>query len=102
MGESGQVKVFEWDEPALNFTQLGQRFYGEAPHDFLGSSVALSSEGNTLVIGTDQYGTGKPGYVEVYELVAATSKYKQLGQRLSGEGFGDAFGYALALAANSR
>jgi len=99
---SGQVKVFAWDEAALNFEQIGQSLYGRAAGDYFGWSVALSSAGKTLAIGAYQYNTGRPGYVEVYERDEAGSEYKRLGQKLYGEAPDDQFGRALALAGNSR
>jgi len=98
----GQVKVFAWDEAASNFVQIGQSLYGKAAGDSFGDSVMLSSEGKTLAVGGDQFNTGKPGHVEVYEWDEAASEYKGLGQSLSGEASDDLFGYASALAGNGR
>ena len=101
----GKVKVFEWEEDALNFKQIGRSLYGKAANDNFSYSVALSSEGKTLAVGVNQYclyDDDKMGCVDVYEWDEAAGEYKRLGQFLCGEEPDDLFGSALALAGNDR
>jgi len=77
---SGQVKLFKFNETTVNFKQHGPSFYGKAAYDNFGDSVALSSDGNTLVVG------GSP-YAQVLRCDEDTSVYKQLGQVIDNVAF---------------
>jgi len=100
---SGQVKVYGWDEAALEYKQLGQSINGEASHDRFGTSVSLSADGKTLAIGahqkTNDEGPGY-GYVKVYGWDEANLNYKQLGQSINGKAPNSWFGRSLALSAD--
>eukprot|EP00581_Thalassiosira_minuscula_P016967 CAMPEP_0183713310 /NCGR_PEP_ID=MMETSP0737-20130205/8184_1 /TAXON_ID=385413 /ORGANISM="Thalassiosira miniscula, Strain CCMP1093" /LENGTH=891 /DNA_ID=CAMNT_0025942077 /DNA_START=44 /DNA_END=2719 /DNA_ORIENTATION=+ len=48
---AGQVRVFRWDDTAMNYRQLGQSIYGKEMDDHFGMSVSLSADGETLVTG---------------------------------------------------
>eukprot|EP00580_Thalassiosira_gravida_P020275 CAMPEP_0201657150 /NCGR_PEP_ID=MMETSP0494-20130426/491_1 /ASSEMBLY_ACC=CAM_ASM_000839 /TAXON_ID=420259 /ORGANISM="Thalassiosira gravida, Strain GMp14c1" /LENGTH=111 /DNA_ID=CAMNT_0048133927 /DNA_START=1 /DNA_END=333 /DNA_ORIENTATION=+ len=66
--DSGQVKIFKFDDTTLNFKQRGPSLYGKAEYDEFGSSVVLSSDGNTLVVGASQRHADKPGFVKAFRL----------------------------------
>jgi hypothetical protein len=65
--DSGSVRVYKWS--GSEWSQLGNDIDGEAPGDYLGSSVALSSDGTILAVGAPQNdGNGEnAGQVRVYE-----------------------------------
>lgn len=50
--EAGRVRVFEWDTNSSDWTQLGSDLDGETAGDQFGSSVSVSADGNSLVIGS--------------------------------------------------
>merc|ERR1712100_903072 len=56
---AGHVRVYEYNETILEWTQLGQDIDGEAEGDQSGWSVSLSSDGKTVAIGAFlNYGNG--------------------------------------------
>jgi|GEM_PF-1398676 len=79
--------------PASANTQVGQDLLGEAPNDYSGSSIALSGDGRTLVIGANQNdGNGiDAGQVRVYER-DATNTWVQKGADVDGPSLGDWLG----------
>jgi len=101
---SGNVKIYGWDEAALDYKQLGQTINGEAAHDNLGLSVALSSDGKTLAIGAPNNGDGGlySGHVKIYVWDEAASNYEQLGKAINGEAADDYFGGSLALSSDGK
>ena len=65
---SGRVKVYEYDDDAMSWNQMGSSINGEDMNDSSGNSVALSSDGKTLAIGVCQNNGNGPdsGQVKVY------------------------------------
>mmetsp|Transcript_41790 Transcript_41790/g.76367 ORF Transcript_41790/g.76367 Transcript_41790/m.76367 type:complete len:168 (+) Transcript_41790:813-1316(+) len=96
--KSGKVKVYGWDEAALDYKQLGQSISGEL-FEKLGETVALSGDGKTLAIGAmDNNDNGaKSGQVNVYGWDEDALNYKQLGQAINGEAAGDQLGRSVSL-----
>ena len=64
--DSGHTRIYRWDGASWN--QLGSDIDGEAAGDHSGKAVALSGDGNTVVIGAEENdGTAnKAGHVRVY------------------------------------
>jgi len=87
------------------WTQVGRDIDGDDEGDWLGSSVALSADGQILAVGAphDYYCQGffptyEEGYVKVYRRDdSVPSGWKQIGQTLRGEDSGDGFGTSVAL-----
>ena len=67
--QSGQVKIYGWDEAALNYKQFGDRLSGGEGDDYFGISLSLSADGKTLAVGS------RKGYVRIYKWIEASSKY---------------------------
>ena len=68
---------------------------GEAPGDWSGGSVSLSSDGSTVAIGApgnDGNGTENAGHVRIYRWTDGTS-WVQLGMDIDGEAANDYSGY---------
>ncbi|KAL7481896.1 hypothetical protein ACHAW6_007577 [Cyclotella cf. meneghiniana] len=65
--DAGHVRVYSF--AGTGWTQLGADIDGEAAHDWSGSSISLSSDGNVLAVGA--YGNdgsgGYAGHVRVYQ-----------------------------------
>jgi hypothetical protein len=91
--DAGHVRVYELAGGA--WTQLGGDIDGEAPGDFSGFSVSLSSDGSRVAIGAiGNDGNGNfAGHVRVYELISGA--WAQIGSDLDGEAVHDLSGYSL-------
>ncbi len=89
---SGHVRVYEWDGVA--WIQRGQDIDGEAIGDESGSSVSISSDGNTVAIGSPwNEGNGyRAGHVRVYSWDGVN--WIQRGLDIDGEATEDKSGVA--------
>jgi hypothetical protein len=91
---SGHVRIFE----NINGTwvQIGQDIDGEAPNDFFGWSLSLSSNGNILAVGAPASGGNgiNSGHVRIFEYQNGT--WVQVGQDIDGDPF-DNLGFSLSL-----
>lgn len=94
--------TFFQSQPAdapLSWEQRGPKIIGDATGDRLGFSVALSSDGSTLVTG----GVGhnqNTGYVKVYRVDDDGGNRMQLGQTIYGDATWDYFGGSVDITAN--
>ncbi len=78
--------------------QQGSAIVGDAANDYLGNSVALSADANTLVAGAPgRYDNNdREGYVKVYRMTNDGGGTRtQLGQTIYGNVNGDWFGYSV-------
>ena len=68
--DSRRVKVLKWDESSSHYKQLGDPILGEGDKHNFGYSLALSSDGKTLVIGGrwSQDNSSACGYVKLFSL----------------------------------
>ncbi|KAL3811595.1 hypothetical protein ACHAXA_002723 [Cyclostephanos tholiformis] len=106
---SGLVKVYQMDSAGSIWEQLGQTLYGDFTLDYSGMSVSLSSDGNTLAIGSpgDNEDGDRPGYVRVFSLNVSddstgTSSWEQIGLDIIGEAKGDEFGRSISLSEDGK
>jgi hypothetical protein len=81
--------------------QQGSAIVGDAEYDHLGTSVALSADAKTLVVGAPgKYdNTDREGYVKVYRTTDDGGSRTQLGQTIYGNATGDLFGYSVDVTA---
>jgi len=96
-GESGHVRVFDWNDPS--WVQLGQDLYGEADFDHFGTRVAISSDGSRFAAGApgnDNANGNNSGRVRVF--LWDDPSWVQYGQDLDGEAEDDRSGISLAFA----
>lgn len=98
-GDDGQVRVFEFD--GTDWMQLGTDILGNAPFgtNRWGESLALSSDGNRVVVGAP-WTTGGPigafaGYTAVHEFDGMD--WAPLGSGISGENESDFFGLSVSI-----
>ena len=99
---SGHVRVLRYDANTNSWFQLGGDIDGEAPGDFSGSSLSLSSDGTVVAIGAE-YNDGNgnaSGHVRVYTYNAIEVEWSQIGDDLDGEASGDRFGNSIALSSD--
>jgi hypothetical protein len=89
-----RIKIGSWD-------QIGSDILGVAEEDKL-STVALSSDGLTLAVGSYYNdGNGKEsGHVRIFNYI--NGSWNQLGSDIQGEAVGDQSGYAISLSSNGR
>ena len=81
--------------------QQGSAIVGDAEYDFLGTSVSLSADAKTLVVGApDVYdNTDREGYVKVYRMTDDGGNRTQLGQTIYGNATGDLMGHSVDVTA---
>lgn len=93
---TGHVRVFEYST-TNGWTQLGSDVDGEALGDQSGTSVALSDDGNILVVGANlNDGTGTDaGHVRVYSY--GVNGWGRVGKDLDAETLGDELGWSVAI-----
>ena len=97
-GDAGHVRVYSWNGTA--WTQTGADIDGEAAADTSGSSVAMSADGNRIVIGAQRNdGSGNmAGHVRVYSWNGTA--WTQTGSDIDGEAAEDQSGYSVAMSAD--
>ena len=97
-GSSGHVQV--WENVGGTWSQMGATLVGEDAGERAGSSVAISGDGTTVVIGSpfnDDGGTDR-GEVRVYTWNSGTSTWDRTGTAdLQGEADQDRLGYSVAI-----
>jgi len=98
--DSGHARIYTWSGTA--WVQQGADIDGEAPYDQSGSSVALSGDGRTAIIGAPQNnGRGSSsGHARIYTWSGAA--WVQQGADINGEAIGDESGFSVALSADGR
>jgi len=103
---SGHVRVYQYDDVAKSWSQLGGAIDGEAADDQSGYSVSLSGDGTIVAIGAlfNDGNTGNSadnrGHVRVYQYDG--SAWNQLGNDIDGEAAGDYSGYSVSLSGNGK
>lgn len=73
---------------------------GEANNDNFGYSVALSSDGNIMVVGAVDGSADDSGNVKVYQKNMAGTGWTQLLNTIDGENTNDNFGFSVAISGN--
>ena len=97
---AGHVRVFHWNGNA--WAQRGDDLDGEAAEDNSGFSVALSSDGNILAVGSS-YNDGNgnnAGSARVFHWNG--NAWAQRGNDLDGEAADDYFGHSVALSSDGK
>jgi hypothetical protein len=96
--EAGHVRIYTWSGSA--WAQKGIDIDGEAAGDHSGTSVSLSSDGNTVAIGApnnDGNGTNA-GHVRIYSWNGFI--WEQKGADIDGEAEGDRSGESISLSSD--
>lgn len=99
----GQVRVFEYVPESKEWIKLGQSMTGEQCGDEFGTSIAMSSQGDIVAIGSFQHdgstsseSDANLGQVKVFRIDRTTNQWNQLGETILGEQ-GDGLGSAVSL-----
>jgi hypothetical protein len=85
----------------LVWREQGPAIVGDGEYDMLGTSVAMSTNARTLVIGAYGY-KDYTGYVKVYYKVDDGRNWTLLGQTIYGNATGDYFGSPVDITADGR
>ena len=96
---SGSVRVYTRSDADGVWIQKGVDIDGEAAQDYSGWSIALSADGDRLVVGAvfnDDGGTVNTGHVRIYDWNAGTLQWA-LYHEITGSTSGDFFGYSVSL-----
>ena len=96
----GSVRVFDYNDVDTTWNQVAN-LRGEARLDFFGTAVALSEDGNTLVVGATGNDTNgdAAGQARVYRQ-NVDSTWAQIGTNINGVEEGDALGSAVGISAD--
>ena len=78
--------------------QVGSDIYGLAGDQ--AGSVAMSSDGQRMVIGARYHDSSNFGTARVYDWNSGTSQWTQLGPDIDGENGGDVFGYVVSMSSD--
>jgi Flp pilus assembly pilin Flp len=95
---SGHVRVYR--NNSGTWTKIGSDIDGEAANDGSGRSVAISSDGNIVAIGTPNNGTSnsRRGQVRVYQYSSST--WTQIGADIDGGSLYEESGEAVAISSD--
>ncbi len=92
---TGQVKIYQYNN---DWVQLGQTINGEGETDQSGYSVALSSDGSIVAIGSPYNTNIDKGHVRVYKYNNST--WDKLGGDINGESENDKSGWSVSLSSD--
>lgn len=95
----GSVTVYEYVEEKLEWVILGRDISGLNHGDFFGFDVALSYDGDILVITSPRALSGR-GTVGVYRYDRVVDEWEKIGDDIEGEKEREEFGYSVAVSKN--
>jgi hypothetical protein len=90
----GRVQVYDWN--GNSWSQVGNDIVGTYAADYLGQSIALSSSGNILAVGSPGHGGGNYGTVRVYSW-DGVDNWARLGSDIDGDDKYSLSGTSLAI-----
>lgn len=97
----GYVDVFKWNEEEDKYMKFGHTLKGDTAFEQFGSSVELSEDGLTLIVGAPQKKDSR-GSIRVYQYSEEMDNWPQVGKEIEGDGDYDYFGAAVAVSANGQ
>jgi hypothetical protein len=97
---AGHVRVYKRDPNSHLYSKFGSDIDGEKPGDQFGSSVSISADGSTFVVGAPYNDAGgtSAGHVRVYKL--KENVYSQIGEDVDGETEYASFGLSVSVSAD--
>ena len=101
-GWHGSVGIYSWNDEMGQWIQQGDDIWG-LEGDRAGYSVSLSSDGNSVVVGSpynDDNGSDS-GNVRVFQWDVFTSSWVQKGSNIVGEAEADNSGWSVSLSSNA-
>ena len=92
---AGHVRVYAWNSGTSAWVQRGSDIDGEAVNDNSGYSVSMSSNGNTVAIGSPNN-----NLVRVYDWNSGTSAWVKRGSNIDGEASGNYSGHSVSMSSD--
>ena len=95
----GVVRVFKRDTNVsgmISYIQVGLDIVGKAANDYFGSSVSMSGDGTSFVVGARRSYSGN-GSVSVFKYSTTMNSYDQVGPDIFGKAIGDLFGWSVSM-----
>ena len=100
---SGLIRVFRRDNLNMAWKQVGKDVIGNGDGDAFGTAVALSEDGQILVVGASEaYQEDGRGYVRVFAYLHDLNQWIPMGPDLVGKSVGCEFGSSVALSSAGR
>eukprot|EP00554_Chaetoceros_debilis_P015889 CAMPEP_0194125226 /NCGR_PEP_ID=MMETSP0150-20130528/59349_1 /TAXON_ID=122233 /ORGANISM="Chaetoceros debilis, Strain MM31A-1" /LENGTH=387 /DNA_ID=CAMNT_0038819023 /DNA_START=108 /DNA_END=1267 /DNA_ORIENTATION=+ len=100
---SGQTRIYKWSPENVSWVQMGSDIDGESSVGRSGSSVSLSSDGETIAIGSpfnDGINGSGSGYARIYKWSPENAFWVQMGSAIDGEAAGDSSGISVSLSSD--
>lgn len=101
---AGHVRVFRWNSGTSSWVQQGADLDGEAAYDNSATSLALSADGGTVVIGAtgNDGGGDNSGHARVYRWDAGSSAWRRVVADIDGEASQNSAGSSVAVSADGQ
>ncbi|MCB0640131.1 MAG: hypothetical protein KDC44_00765 [Phaeodactylibacter sp.] len=99
----GAVEVYEYNSGSDSWGQMGATLEGEDAYDYFGRALQLSSQGNTLIVGSgenDNPGGSNAGHVRIFDWDG--TDWVQRGMDVDGLAFNDNSGEALSVSGDGQ
>lgn len=100
--KAGHVQIHEYNDVTEQWEQLGDAITGENENDFTGGIISLSSDGETIAIGSpwnEDNGGFRSGHVRIFTFDRASSHWIQTGTDIDGQ-TNDNIGSSVSLSAD--
>jgi hypothetical protein len=96
---AGNARIFDWDATSTSWVQRGADIDGEAADDQSGTSVGMSTDGDTVIVGApDNGGNGaRAGHARILDWDATSTSWVQRGADIDGEAAGDRSGFSVGM-----
>lgn len=95
---SGQARVYRWNNLATSWEQMGADINGDVAGSSAGFSTSISADGTIIAVGSPYHnGIGR---VKIYQWNAVTNTWDQLGANIDGDPTDSQFGYTISLSKN--
>ena len=96
---AGQARIYHYGAETNQWSRRGQVLYGDGAGDQFGASLALTADGDIVVVGAVQ-NDDESGLVRVFGFSDTLKQWDQLGQTLDGGSPMDGFGRSVAVSAD--
>lgn len=95
---SGQARVYRWNDLAASWEQMGADINGDIAGSSAGFSTSISADGTIIGVGSPYHnGIGR---VKLYRWNAGANAWDQLGASIDGDPTDSQFGYTISLSKN--
>mmetsp|Transcript_8828 Transcript_8828/g.13262 ORF Transcript_8828/g.13262 Transcript_8828/m.13262 type:complete len:340 (+) Transcript_8828:789-1808(+) len=83
--EQGYTMIYKYKNKRDKWLPLGKKIFGETPDEEDGTSVDLSGDGKTVIIGGPYFGKGYLGRARVFKYGKAENTWEQVAKDMIGE-----------------